>query len=388
MGLRKELVRFATGRAHVLVVEAPGRWRSRAAVERHVRERGWILSRSPADADVLAVCGPVGPGIAEPVEEVWHQMPGPRVRIDIDHEDQAGAALAQAAESLADTAGHLEDAATRVSGPDLLGAGRSTVDEHAHTEHSEAHGEHGGGHHETGHNMAMAPEGVALAEGEDDRDGLEMDVLHARLGPVLPHWPAGLVLRCSLHGDVISEAEGELLGGQPGSPAEDPAPVARRCDAIASLLALAGWHDAADQARRVRDRLLSARVDDRAVADLRRLRRRVARSWLLRWSLRGVRPVHEHEHELEQHRLPRHISGDVYDRLLSMVERAHQDLVMDVTSTPSSSGGGPEVAGSSGPVSVDAIPELVHGLDLATARLVIASLGLDVLHAGRQVSHG
>lgn len=353
-----------------------------------MHERGWILARSPADADVLAVCGPVGTGMGPPIEQVWQQMPGPRVRIDIDDEDQVEAALARAAESIADTAGHLEDAATRPSGPDLLSVG-SSDDEHADTDHSahggghEGHGGghegHGGGHHDMGHDMEMAPHGVALAEGEQDRDGLEMDVLRVRLGPVLPHWPAGLVLRCSLHGDVITGADVELLGGQ-GSDADDP--VARRCDAITSLLALAGWDDAADQARLMRDRLLSAGTDDRAVSDVRRLHRRVARSWLLRRSLRGVRPVHEHE--LEEHRLPRHLSGDTYDRLLTMVERAHRDLV---TAERSASDDLPEDTRSD-LVAVDAIPRLVQGLDLATARLVVASLGLDVLHAGRQVSHG
>jgi hypothetical protein len=384
VGLKEALARSAARRAHVLVVETPGHWRIRAAAERHAHERGWILARSPADADVLAVCGLVGTGMGPPIEQVWQQMPGPRVRIDIDDEDRVEVALARAAESLADTSGHLEDAATRPGGPDLLSVG-SSDDEHADTDHSEhgsGHEEHGGGHHDMGHDMEMAPHGVALAEGEQDRDGMEMDVLRVRLGPVLPHWPAGLVLRCSLHGDVITGADVEQLDGQRGSAADDP--VARRCDAITSLLALAGWDDAAADARRLRDRLLSAGADDRAVSDVRRLHRRVARSWLLRWCLRGVRPVHGLE--LEEHRLPRHLSGDTYDRLLTMVERAHRDLVTAVRS--SASDDLPEDAGRSDPVAVDAIPRLVHGLDLATARLVVASLDLDVQHAGRQVSHG
>ena len=55
--------------------------------------------------------------------------------------------------------------------------------------------------------MDMSPSGIPLAEGGDDRDGLEMDVLHLPLGPVLPHWPAGVVLRCTLQGDVVVAAE-------------------------------------------------------------------------------------------------------------------------------------------------------------------------------------
>ena len=34
-----------------------------------------------------------------------------------------------------------------------------------------------------------------MADRGDDRDGLRLDQLHLPLGPVLPDWPAGLVLR-------------------------------------------------------------------------------------------------------------------------------------------------------------------------------------------------
>ena len=54
----------------------------------------------------------------------------------------------------------------------------------------------------------MSPDGIPLAEGAEDRDGLEMDVLHLPLGPVLAHWPAGVVLRVTLHGDVVGRRRG------------------------------------------------------------------------------------------------------------------------------------------------------------------------------------
>ena len=59
MGLRMALAKVAARRAHVLVVEATGQWQVRAAVERAVLEKGWSLASSPADADVLAVCGAI-----------------------------------------------------------------------------------------------------------------------------------------------------------------------------------------------------------------------------------------------------------------------------------------------------------------------------------------
>ena len=54
---------------------------------------------------------------------------------------------------------------------------------------------------------SMSPDGIPLAEGAEDRDGLEMDAIHLPLGPVLRHWPAGVVLRLTLHGDVVADAE-------------------------------------------------------------------------------------------------------------------------------------------------------------------------------------
>ncbi len=97
--------------------------------------------------------------------------------------------------------------------------------------------------------MEMAPSGIPLAEGGEDRDGLEMDVLHLPLGPVLPHWPAGLVLRCALQGDVVVEATAEVLAAAdaadgpdgsdgPDRPLPTPEPsaderAARCCDEVA-----------------------------------------------------------------------------------------------------------------------------------------------------------
>ena len=67
--------------------------------------------------------------------------------------------------------------------------------------------DHGGIDH-GGMDMARPGGSPLPREGDDDRDGLEMDVLHVPLGPVLPHWPAGLVVWCVLQGDVIVSAAG------------------------------------------------------------------------------------------------------------------------------------------------------------------------------------
>ena len=57
MGVKTLLGRLAVRRAHVLTVELPGYWTSRVRLEQAIAARGWRLASSPADADVLAVCG-------------------------------------------------------------------------------------------------------------------------------------------------------------------------------------------------------------------------------------------------------------------------------------------------------------------------------------------
>ena len=373
MGLITRLARSAASCAHVLVVEVPGHWRTRAAAERALLARGWHLATSAADADVLAVCGTPGPQLSEVIDAVWQQMPGPRVRVDLQKPCDAAMQLDKAHAELLDATHHRDDARSRPTTPPSMDHGEMDHGEMGHGEMG--HGEMG--HGEMGHGeMDMSPGGIPLAKGGEDRDGLEMDVLRVRLGPVLPHWPAGLVLRCALQGDVIAEAEAELLDEElPGDDSGPSAVMARRMDDIAGFLALVGWDDAAAEARVIRDVLLEEGPDSAVQVATARLLRCVRRSWVLRWSLRGIRPMDQSD--LRQRRLPTSAAGDTYDRLLRMLERvatyvdADQDTA-DFTTTGQ-------------------LPELVTGLDLATARLVLASLDLHSLRSGRadhELSHG
>lgn len=381
MGLSDIVARSAARHSHVLVVEVPGWWRTRAAVERAVLGRGWNLAFAPADAEVLVICGEARPRLAAAFEQVWHQMPGPRVRVDVRAYDEVAACLDEAHRVLLDNEYHRDDARHRPAAHDLL-AEEDEDDGHGGGHEATDHGgghegmDHGGEHEGMDHgDMDMTPGGIPLAEGGEDRDGLEMDVLHVRLGPVLPHWPPGLVLRCALQGDVVTEARAEILDGE--QPREDvPAPLARRLDRISSLLALAGWGDAAAEARRIRD--IALRDDGEPTAGrLERLRRRVRRSWTLRWSLRDIRPLSEEDvHRLG---LPADAVGDTYDRLTGMLRRASASDAAEQTDDADRT------------VSVDRLAHLVAGLDLATARLVVASLdlhGLRAGHAEHEMSNG
>jgi len=360
VGVSQLLARYAVRRAHVLVVEVPGRWSLRVALERQVIARGWLLAESPADADVLVVCGEPGPELGELVDRVWDQLPGPRVRLGLPDMQALEGALDAVEVELADTASHREDARQRSAAPDE-GAGGMDMDM-------------------DGMDMGdMAPHGIPLAEGGEDRDGLEMDVLHLPLGPVLRHWPAGLVLRCALQGDVVVGAQVSLLDGgrQTTDTASAHADVrgdheARLVDHACAALSLAGWPEAAATARRVRDALLDDGPRDETRRALERLRRKVARARLLRWSVRGVGEIGAKT--LAGHQFPQHLAGDVHDRLVQMLDRA-----LD--------GGSPE-PGPEAAALVDALPDLVTGLELAAVRLLVASLALDPTPTREQVAHG
>lgn len=391
MGLSETLARSAARHAHALVVEVPGWWRTRAAVERAVLARGWRLALSPADADVLVVCGEPGPRLGEAVELVWQQMPGPRARVEVGEYDDVAARLDEAQDGLLDTGRQGHDAQHRPTASDLL-AQQSEQDQHGDMDHDSHgdmdhgghdgmdHGGHGdmdhGGHEGMDHDdMDMSPGGIPLAEGGEDRDGLEMDVLAVRLGPVLPYWPAGLVLHCSLQGDVITAARAETVDGPP-HPESEPAPDARTIDNVVSLLALAGWDDAAAESRRTRDIALH---DDgeRTAGQVERLRRKVRRSRTLRWSLRGIRPLSEED--VDHLGLTADAVGDTYDRLIGMLDRA------------AAGDGAAHAHDVDRTLSPDRLAHLVSGLDLATARLVVASLdlhGLRAGHAEHEMAHG
>lgn len=357
MGVSGALARLAVRHSHLLVIEVPGHWLTRVAVERLAGVRGWRLAVSPADADILAVCGSPGPELALVVASLWEQLPGPRARIDVAAPDLAAAALDQAEDLLRDTPRQRRDGSAR--------DGQGCDD--------------------------AAGGDIALASGGEDRDGLEMDVLHVRLGPVLPDWPAGLVLRAHLHGDLVAEAQagvvdagrGGLADGDHAVGADDAVGAdvageaspdaaefaARRCDNAARVLALAGWPDAAGWARAVRDRLLAGERSA-AITELVRLRRRVRRSWLLRWSLRRVGPLCPGE--LVRLGLAPELTGDVWDRLNGMLDRAavvaggSAGVVVRVPVTPPA-----------------AVASVVSGWDVATARLIVASLDIVALGAVR-----
>lgn len=296
MDLTALLLRVAARRPHVLVVAVPGATDVRLAIEDALARRGWPVATGPADADVLAVAGTPGPELAAVVDAVWEQVPAPRARIEVpaaadlhEHLDAATALLADAGHQRSAAVSGKEGHGTRIHSRPQRGGGQAEPGDHAdHAEHGgDAGGDHAGhgdgqhAHH--GHGGMVA--GLPMAEPGPDRDGLTLDRLHVPLGPLLPDWPSGLVVRATLQGDVIQEAAADVLDAGHAAPFEWPSAAARELDGLARFLGVAGWPSAAAQARRLRDAVLAG---DRVDAEVAALLRRIRRSRTLRWLIRGI----------------------------------------------------------------------------------------------------
>ena len=129
--------------------------------------------------------------------------------------------------------------------------------------------------------------------------------------------------------------------------------AARLCDQAGQVLELSGWGAAAQRSAQVRDALLGDVDATACTAALRRLRRLVEGSRLLRWTLRDLGPA----------------GGDVHGRLLQLL-RSAGDLLQAAPDP---------VYGPAGWTGTDPqeLPRLVTGLDLAAVRLVVASCAPD-----------
>ena len=250
MVLSRALTRLATSRPRVHLLEAPGGALLRALLEDELDRRRWAPATSPAAADALVLAGPVPDSMATAADLLWSQLPGPRARGTVRRAEDVGTTLDGLRERLRDADQQRADRRARP---------RDTVtpwlpeqdhgDDHGE-DGDHDHGDHDHGDHDHG---AMAPGGVPLAGGDEDRDGLEMDVLVHPLGPLLDHWPGGLELRTTLHGDVVGGAEARWWSA--GAAGHDhPARVGlwAAYDAVATTLALAGDEPGARAARELR----------------------------------------------------------------------------------------------------------------------------------------
>ncbi|NYH77398.1 hypothetical protein FHR84_000712 [Actinopolyspora biskrensis] len=429
MELTRALLRFAAGRPHVLLLEFPGGTAARLAVEAELRRRGWPAAASPAETDVLVLTGPVGAWPEPLLDRLWRQVPEPRVLVRAESSAAVPRVLERARRRLA-TGGEARESSAGAGGHGATaegqpGSGRDDGSGHgdgsragsgpAGDEDARGHGgadEQGGGqdhghHHGGGHGHhhgggAELPGGLAMADRGPDRDGLRLDQLHVPLGPLLPDWPPGLVVHTTLQGDVVQRARVEVLradgghedfwseprrraaaGQEVSRGAQARRRVAAYLDGLAGFLRVAGWSDPAFGAGALRDEVLAGARVDRVRPRLRRLARRLRRAWTLRRLTDGIGVLPPDRAEDAGFGGPvLHASrrgGDVTARWrawLSAVERALPDLedtgALSVEEALSRS----PRSGAAHPAPVPAVlPELLEGCELATARLIVASLG-------------
>lgn len=357
MDLTGALLRIGAARPHILLVEMPGGTPARLEVERELRHRGWPAAVSPADTDVLVVAGPVHHRTTGLVVRLERQVPRPRVRLHAADPRNVGPAL--------------DDAAAR------LALGGDTADGTGHGDDTAPSG-HGGMETDMPGDLPMADRG-------EDRDGLVLDQLHVPLGPLLPDWPAGLVVHTMLQGDVVQDARVEVFGtggtsfwNEPwrraaaGDPVTTGAAARRRVtahlDSLARFLAVAGWADVTSRTRWLRDDVLDGAPGTELVPRFRRTARQLRRSRTLRWLTTGLGDVPADAATLRAR-------GDVTDRWSGWVAAVEQ-LLPDVDRTDHLPVGDPPQDPPDALVSL--LPKLLTGVELATARLIVASLDPDL----------
>lgn len=408
MDLRGALRRTAMTRPAVLAVTLPGATELRLEAEAAVRRRGWPVVDAPAAADLLVVCGLPAPDDTEWLDGIERSMPEPALRIVAGESGQLTDALDTARRDLIDRAATrpAAEVAQVAHASDELGC-------HEHGDHG-GHGHSHGAHHDSspheasmGHDMHAMGEvaGLPMAERGDDRDELRLDQLHVPIGPALGDWPAGLVLRLILQGDVVQGVEVDHLPLPPGLRLpfwDEPwlraahgeevtrgGAVRRRCaahlDSAGRLLAVVGWDDVAARCRRLRDEVLSGASREGIGDELRRTVRRVERSRPLRWSIAGLGELSADRARAAGVTGPALTAdGDAYDRLLrwlNEVERGFEGLD-DARPLAREDRTGPRgrLDGARPPsrALLDVLPELLTGAEFACARIIVASLDPDL----------
>lgn len=416
MDLTGMALRAVAARPHVLLAATPGGAAARVAAESHLRRRDWPLASTPAQADVLFVAGPDCPALEAALQRLWQDMPAPRTRVRARDADEVTDALDAARGNLR----------LRPGRPTVRRRGSPPAGSDAHRQHDrhapggqDAHDGHGSGDHEGqdehgsgehghgghGGDTAEMPGGLPMAEQGEDRDGLTLDRLHVPLGPFLADWPAGLVVRMVLQGDVVQRADLEeppppaaapahpfwtrpWLRAAAGEPVSTGEAVRRRAaahlDSLGRLLGVAGWPVEATRARRLRDDLLDGAPAAVVAPRLEPLARRVGRSRTLYRLTRGMGVVTTADAEAAGVSGPAaRAGGDVparYRQWLAAIrgdvprldDRSPLDPALDEGPRGRWDAERPPSAALAA-----LLPRLLDGAELAAARLVVASLDPD-----------
>jgi hypothetical protein len=404
------MLRAGAARPHVLIAAMPGGTAVRLAAEQELRRRGWPAAMTPADADVLLVAGDPALSFEGVLDAAWRAMPAPRARAQAGRPGEVAVTLETARARLRDRSSQQALAAGTGRDGAQHGDGAAGGDGHEPARRDLGHQGHemgagdagamgGGAHH--GHDMGGVemPGGLPMADRGADRDGLRLDQLHVPLGPVLPDWPAGLVVHLTLQGDVVQHAEAQALGpggggsfwtepwrrAATGEPVTTGEAARRRAaadlDSLGRFLAVAGWGDAAMAACRLRDDALAGVRGSQLRPAVDRLARRVARSRTLAWLTRGLGVLRPDDAAAAGAAGPAaRVAGDVTARYRRWcAELAGAAAVLDDVSPLGAAGTEPpDDTLVSAAELLAALPRLLDGVELAAARLIIASLDPDL----------
>jgi hypothetical protein len=366
---------------------------------------------APAEADLLVVLGAGDAENQDWVLNLWRAMSAPKARVLVTDVELVATVLDRGLAALRDGMPHRPGGEShshhRPPGGHDDSAGREghgEHDEHGEHETRNGHDMHGTHHDHAGHDMGGVVDGLPMAERADDRDGLRLDRLHVPLGPALADWPAGLVLRLALQGDVVQQVGVEsAMAASPHPPFWDEpwlravagervthGDAARRLcgahlDSLGRFFAVAGWADMAARARRVRDCALAGADATELSALVRPLIHRAERSRALRWMTAGLGPLSaEHARHLGVTGPALVADGDAHSRMLVWLDAVGRSAaacddtdVMDAAEAVGPRGRIDGPAPASQPL-LNALPGLLEGTEFACARIVVASLDPDL----------
>lgn len=275
-----------------------------------------------------------------------------------------------------------------------------------------------------------APYGRPLPERADDRDGLKLDHLPVRVGPLFAPFPVGLALDIKLQGDVIQEADVENFtdaAEHGGSIFHDAlrAPVAVRDLELARARSHLNWLSdavAIAGAASLSERILrlSRRVGPGEGDAVRGLERTLRRRGFLAWSTRGVGvletdtlvgvtgpvarasglPVDARTEEAGYRRLGFEPvvqdAGDAAARWIQRIREAAQALELADRAGDARSGGSGAIESPRGRLTprdepslptANLVPSLVVGMEWGDAVATVVSLDLDMSAAHTLGNH-
>ncbi|MDN4597684.1 MULTISPECIES: hypothetical protein [Leifsonia] len=389
MDVTRRLLRLAIPRA--FVVGASGSTAVRFAVERELRRRGWGEALTPANADILVVCGSGENRFNGVVDRLWDQIPSPRVLVRVAMPDAVARQLDEARTEMWGLAGLRADAAASI-GAGVRGMDPDGMDWSSTVQPHENVDAHTTGHDMDNHDVAgmgdmdmslEMPGGISMADRGRDRDGLKLDQLHVALGPALSAWPSGLIVRLVVQGDVVQAAEPEVVGDwarssfwfDAGADDQQRVRAAAAADSLQRFLSVAGWESAADTGRWLRDQLLESAPGAAVHPRFVRWIRRVRGSRVLRWSMSGLGQVGSGA--------PGSLRGDVWARCVRWVEEIAAVIEDPVANGQSAAGAWGVQRAEHARAVLSMLPLVLAGQEFAAARLIVASFDpdLEALHA-------